>query len=225
MSGYGQFCAIARALEVLDERWTLLIVREFLLGATSFTDIRRGLPRIPRGTLSTRLRHLRVAGIVEPHEGGYRLTEAGTSLAPILREMARWATFSGSANLSDDNLDTVALTWDIQRRVDVTALPGQKVVVAIEFTDRPVADRYFWLHLARTDINLCREDTGAPVDVWITAPTEDLTRWWLGQLSWAQFLRRPGVTIHGNRALQRGMPRWFRRYVFTPDVLNETTGS
>ena len=51
VSGYGQFCAVARALDVLGERWTLLIVRELLLGATTFTDIRRGLPRIPRATL------------------------------------------------------------------------------------------------------------------------------------------------------------------------------
>ena len=51
MNGYGQFCAVARALELLGERWTLLIVRELLLGASSFTDIRRGLPRIPRATL------------------------------------------------------------------------------------------------------------------------------------------------------------------------------
>jgi DNA-binding HxlR family transcriptional regulator len=52
MSGYGQFCAVARALEVLGERWTLLVVRELLLGARTFTDIRHGIPRIPRATRS-----------------------------------------------------------------------------------------------------------------------------------------------------------------------------
>lgn len=56
MTGYGQFCAVARALDVLGERWALPVVRELLLGASTFTETRRGLPRIPRATLSARLR-------------------------------------------------------------------------------------------------------------------------------------------------------------------------
>jgi len=214
MNGYGQFCAVARALEVLGERWTLLIVRELLPGATTFTDIRRGLPRIPRATLSSRLRGLRVAGIIEIVATGYRLTETGAALTPVVRELARWATVTNGAALSDDNLDTAALTWDMQRRIDTTALPEHTVVLAIEFTDRAAPDRNFWLHLSRTDVNLCREDTGAPVDVWLAAPTAEVTRWWLGDLSWAQLLRHPDVAVHGDRALQRQMHRWFLRYVF-----------
>src|SRR5215472_17229119 len=111
MMGYGQFCAVARALDVLGERWALLVVRELLLGASSFTEIRRGLPRIPRATLSARLRSLRAAGIVS----GYRLTSAGTALGPVVQELARWAMTTESAALTDDDLDTSALTWDMRR--------------------------------------------------------------------------------------------------------------
>jgi DNA-binding HxlR family transcriptional regulator len=223
MGGYGQFCAVARALDVLGERWTLLIVRELLLGTRTFTDIRRGLPRIPRATLSARLRGLRAAGIVEAAAGGeYQLTEAGAALFPVVRELARWATVTDSAALSRDDLDTAALTWDMQRRVDTAALPERTVVLAIEFTDRPAADRNFWLHLSRTDVNLCRADTGAPVDLWLTAPTAETTRWWLGHLTWAQLLRTAGVRVHGDRVLQRRMHHWFQRYVFTPDALDQT---
>jgi DNA-binding HxlR family transcriptional regulator len=216
VSGYGQFCAVARALEVLGERWTLLIVRELLLGASTFTDLRRGLPRIPRATLSVRLRALRAAGIVDD---GYRLTEAGTALAPVVRELARWAVATESAALTEGDLDTAALTWDIQRRIDTNALPEQTVVLAIEFTDRTAPDNRYWLHLSRTSVNLCRQDTGAPVDVWLTTPTLAATRWWLGELSWAELLRQPGVRVYGDRALQRQMHHWFQRYVFTPDAL------
>jgi DNA-binding HxlR family transcriptional regulator len=216
MNGYGQFCAVARALDVVGERWTLLIVRELLLGASSFSDIRRGLPRIPRATLSARLRTLRAAGLVED---GYQLTETGTALAPVVRELARWAVATDSAALSEDDLDTAALTWDIQRRIDSSALPERTVVLAIDFTDRPEIDRNYWLHLAQTSVNLCRQDTGAPVDVWLTTTTLAATRWWLGQLSWTQLLRHPGVRVHGDRNLQRQMHRWFQRYAFTPEVL------
>ena len=217
MTGYGQFCAVARALEVLGERWTLLVVRELLLGAASFTDIRRGLPRIPPATLSARLRTLRAAGIVDD---GYRLTETGTALAPVIRELARWAVDTDAAALTGDHLDTAALTWDIQRRVNTAALPDRTVVLAINFTDRTPPDDKFWLHLSRTNVNLCREDTGAPVDIWLTTPTDAATRWWLGEQSWPQLLRHPGVEVHGARDLRREIRHWFHRYVFTPDVLS-----
>jgi DNA-binding HxlR family transcriptional regulator len=219
MTGYGQFCAVARALEVLGERWTLLIVRELMLGATTFTDIRRGLPRIPRATLSSRLRGLEKRGIVEIIPGGpYRLTESGTALAPVMRELARWATVNDRAALTDHNLDTAALTWDMRRRINTTVLPARTVVVALDFTDRNPTDRYFWLHLSRNEVNLCREDTGAPVDLWLTAPTEPVTRWWLGQITWTHLLLFPGVGIHGDRTLIRQMQHWFERYLFTPDA-------
>jgi DNA-binding HxlR family transcriptional regulator len=207
---------VARALEVLGERWTLLIVRELMLGASTFTDIRRGLPRIPRATLSTRLRALRAAGVIDDD---YQLTEAGIALAPVVRELARWAVVTDSAALTEDDLDTAALTWDMQRRVDADALPERTVVLALEFTDRTATDRNFWLHLSRTSVNLCRQDTGAPVDVWLTATTAAASNWWLGHLSWAQLLRQPGVRVHGDRALQRQMHRWFKRYLFTPEAL------
>ena len=219
MDRYGQFCAVARALEVLGERWTLLVVRELMMGTTTFSDIRRGLPRIPRATLSSRLRRLRAAGVVVLDEDGYRLSESGAALAPVVREVARWATVTDAAALTEGDLDTAALTWDMQRRVDTAALPARTVVLAIEFTDRPPRDRCFWLHLARTGVNLCRDDTGAPVDVWLTGQTETVTRWWLGQLSWPELLRVDGVTVHGDAGLRRQIDRWFLRYAFTPDAL------
>lgn len=214
MNGYGQFCAVARALDVVGERWTLLIVREMLSGPVTFGDIRRGIPRIPRATLTSRLRTLRAAGLVDATDRGYQLTDSGLGLAPIVRELARWGMVTESAALSEDDLDTVALTWDMQRRVDVNALPEHTVVLALEFTDRPPHDRYFWLHLSRTNVNLCRQDTGAPVDLWLKAPTAEVTHWWLGDLSWSQLLQHPEVTVHGDRALQRRMHRWFLRYAF-----------
>lgn len=218
VAGYGQFCAVARALEVLGERWALLVARELLLGSSTFTEIRQGLPRIPRATLSSRLRSLGTAGIVELANDKYQLTESGQALAPVMRELARWATATESAALSEGDLDTAALMWDIRRRIDSAALPERTVVLAIEFTDR-AADRNFWLHLSRAEVNLCRQDTGAPVDVWLAAPTAETTRWWLGQQSWAQFLSHPAVSVHGDRLLQRQMQHWFLRYVFTPDAL------
>lgn len=85
MTTYGQFCSFARSLDLLGERWTLLIVRELLSGSTRFNDIRRGIPRISRTMLSARLRDLVDSGVVARGAGRngptYELTREGQELA------------------------------------------------------------------------------------------------------------------------------------------------
>jgi DNA-binding HxlR family transcriptional regulator len=92
---YRHFCMTARALEVVGERWTLLIVRDLLLGARRFTDLARSLNDITPTRLTIRLRQLEAAGIVlrEPLAGRevrYRLTEAGLGLAPVIDALTLW---------------------------------------------------------------------------------------------------------------------------------------
>jgi DNA-binding HxlR family transcriptional regulator len=94
---YGEFCPLARALDLVGERWTMLIVRELALGPRRFTDLRGGLPGIATNLLAERLRSLEEAGVldrlevVRPLPGVlYRLTERGEALKPILRDLARW---------------------------------------------------------------------------------------------------------------------------------------
>ena len=94
MGGYGQFCSIARALELLGERWTLLVVRELLCGSRRFGELRCGVPRISRTMLSARLRSLVDAGVVDRGGGAvgpsYALTEAGAELAPLVGQLGAW---------------------------------------------------------------------------------------------------------------------------------------
>jgi DNA-binding HxlR family transcriptional regulator/putative sterol carrier protein len=95
---YDQFCALARALDVIGERWTLLIVRELLLGPKRFTDLQVGLPGIPTNLLIRRLRQLEEAGIlargVLPPPAAssvYQLTEHGRRLEPAILALVRWS--------------------------------------------------------------------------------------------------------------------------------------
>src|SRR5271165_6296940 len=94
MKGYGQFCSIASALDLLGERWTLLIVRELLCGSRRFGDVRRGIPRVSRTMLSARLRELADAGVIKKREGddgpSYELTDAGRELSGVVRELGTW---------------------------------------------------------------------------------------------------------------------------------------
>lgn len=97
MRSYGQFCGLARALDRVGQRWTLLIVRELLLGPKRFTDLREGLPGVATNLLTDRLRQLREDGLVRQRElpppsssTAYELTEEGESLRPVVEELIRW---------------------------------------------------------------------------------------------------------------------------------------
>ena len=94
---YGQFCGVTRALEIVGERWALLIIRDLLVSPKRFTDLRQGLPRIPTNILSTRLKELEEAGVVRrrvlPRPSGavvYELTDYGQELDEIVMALGRW---------------------------------------------------------------------------------------------------------------------------------------
>ncbi|GIG66812.1 winged helix-turn-helix transcriptional regulator [Phytomonospora endophytica] len=98
---YGQFCGLAHALELVGERWALLIVRDLLVGPRRFSDLRRGLPKIPTNILSARLKELEANGIatrrVLPRPASavvYELTEYGAELEPVVLTLGRWGARS-----------------------------------------------------------------------------------------------------------------------------------
>lgn len=98
---YGQFCGLARALEIVGERWALLIVRDLLVGPRRYTDLRNGLPRIPTNILAARLKEMEKAGVVHrrllPRPAGsivYELTEYGRGLEEAVLSLGRWGARS-----------------------------------------------------------------------------------------------------------------------------------
>jgi DNA-binding HxlR family transcriptional regulator len=107
---YGQFCGLARALELVGERWGLLVVRDLILGPKRFTDLRRGLPAIPTNVLAARLKDLERAGVarrrVLPRPSGavvYELTEYGRELDDIVKRLGRW----GARSLGEPRPDEI----------------------------------------------------------------------------------------------------------------------
>ena len=98
---YGDACGIARALDVLGERWALMIVRELLLGPKRFTDLKAGLPHVSPNVLAQRLRDLEAIGVVRHHKlpppaasQVYELTDWGTQLESVIMALGRWAARS-----------------------------------------------------------------------------------------------------------------------------------
>src|SRR3954465_4548272 len=106
---YGQFCGVARALDMVGERWALLIVRDLLMGPKRFTDLRRGLPRIPTNVLTARLQELEEAGVVRrrilPRPASsvvYELTEYGGEWGESVLLLGRWGAQSLGERRSDE---------------------------------------------------------------------------------------------------------------------------
>jgi DNA-binding HxlR family transcriptional regulator len=218
MKSYGQFCSVARALDLLGERWTLLIVRELLSGSCRFGEVRRGIPRISRTMLSARFRELVDAGVIErrPANGAaaqYRLTPAGLELAGVVRELGTWGQRWLPRELRPSELDPHALLWDIQRRVRRDALPDKPLVVRFELSDvRGSANRSYLL-LRRSEVSLCTFNPGFPEDLCVRADRRTLAAWWRGDLTLRQALG-VGLALEGRRETVRAFPSWFERYVF-----------
>ncbi len=135
--GYGQFCPVALAAEILAERWMPLVVRELLCGSVRFNDLQRGVPRMSSALLAHRLKQLQFGGIVERRRGKgrgfeYHLTPAGRELFPVIEKMGLWAQRWLRHDLVNAaNLDPDLLMWDIRRNVVRKATPRHGRYVAI----------------------------------------------------------------------------------------------
>ncbi|MBN8940915.1 MAG: helix-turn-helix transcriptional regulator [Rhizobiales bacterium] len=213
MPGYGQFCSVARAHEVLGGRWTLLVVRELLCGSRRFNDIRRGIPRISRTILSERLQALIQVGAVARVDGAhgpeYVLTEAGRELADLVVSLASWGQKWLPRRPADEDLDLEPLLVDMQRRVRFEALPSEPLVLRFEI------DRHSprFMLLKASEASLCTQNPGFPEPLRIRSPLPALVAWWRGDVGFAM-AQRMGLVTEGPRPLARAFPDWFERYQF-----------
>ncbi|MDI9914701.1 helix-turn-helix domain-containing protein [Rhodococcus sp. IEGM 1379] len=216
-SSYHQFCPVAKAMELLDERWTLLLLRELMMGSEHFNDLRRGLPRMSPTLLSRRLHQLTVAGIVERNDSNgaiaYRLTDAGRELRPVVEALGIWGT-RWIGELGDGDLDPKLLLWDMHRRVDHSVVPDGKAVVHFVFSGVPGHSRNWWLVINSGEVDVCDNDPGFDVTVSISAGLRPMTEVWRGNLTWADAVRSGDITISGPAPLRRDLPAWFELSTF-----------
>jgi DNA-binding HxlR family transcriptional regulator len=219
MRGYAQYCPIAKASEILGDRWTLLIVREMLGGARGFNELQRGLPGISRSVLTDRLRSLERAEIVERRTGpkgrtlGYGLTLAGRDLEPVVQAIGEWGATWSFTEPRPDELDPDLLIVWMARHVDRDQLPADRTVVRFDF--RSPAKRY-WMVLEPHDVSVCLQHPGFDVDLQVTVDTASLYRVYLGRADLGGALRARKLTLSGPRALQRAFGRWFAWSAFAP---------
>jgi DNA-binding HxlR family transcriptional regulator len=178
-SSYYQFCPVAKAMELLDERWTMLIVRELVTGSQHFNELRRGVPRMSPTLLSKRLSQLVRAGIAERHDDNgdvrYTLTTAGRELQPVVEALGIWGT-RWIGDIGDEDLDPKLLLWDMHRNIDHHAVPAGRTTIHFAFPDTPAHSRNWWLVITAGQADVCDADPGFPVAItWSRSGAATLT--------------------------------------------------
>lgn len=208
-TGYGQFCPVAKASEILTKRWTPLILRELVSGSTRFNEIHRGVPLMSRALLSQRLRELVGWGVIaRDDDGAYRLTEAGAELKPVIIAMGVWGRRWVESDLRGPDWDAGVLMWDMRRRIDTDALPEGRTVLQFEYRDAPKEMRWWWLLIENGSVDLCVSDPGFEVDLFIITEVRIMGPIWIGQRQLEPAIRQGDVVLHGRTDLSRSIGDW-----------------
>jgi DNA-binding HxlR family transcriptional regulator len=217
MRTYGQYCPIARASELLAERWSIIILRNILIGCRTFNEIADGAPGLSRGLLSKRLRELERAGVIEiqakPDGPGstYEPTQAGRELAGVMVALHDWG--SKWAELKPEHAHPGVVLWAwVTFWLDRERLPRRRVVVRFDYPTLPRPIPRGWLLIERGDAELCLKHPGGEENL-IVVINEPLVfaRWHMGKIEWSDALRSGAIEVIGSRNLARALPTWNRR--------------
>lgn len=220
--GYGQFCPVAMAAEILCTRWTTLVIRELLCGTTHFNDLRRGLPRMSPALLSKRLKELERAGIIHATRtanGGteYRLTEAGEDLRPLILGIGFWGQRWIESRLSLKNLDPSLLMWDIRRHLSPEPLPPRRCTIQFRYPELQPAQQNWWLVVDKGAVDLCGFDPGFEIDLLVTSSLRSMTAIWMGMTVVRKEIEAGRVEIDGDPRIAQAMQQWLGLSTFAPE--------
>ena len=217
---YGQFCPVAKAAEVLGERWTILIIREFLLGCTRFSDLQRGLSQISPSLLTKRLQQLQDCGLVirknlpEQRRTEYYLSPAGNELKPMILTLGKWGMKWARGQMSDDELDVELLMHDFRRRIDRTQIPGGRAVIQFVFPGLAKFEHWWIVFEGEKESELCTENPGKPVDIQIRTDLRTMTEIWAGDTLIREAKKDGRLRLSGDPFLVRTLSTWLRIGMF-----------
>ena len=212
-SGYGQFCPVSMASEILCSRWTTLVVRELLCGSTRFNDLRRGLPRMSPTLLSKRLKELQAAGVITVARKAngsveYHLSDSGEELRPLIMGLGIWAQRWMDSRLSLKNLDPSLLMWDMRRSLVVKLLPDRMCTIQFLYSELPAAQQSWWLVVDGGSVDLCNFDPGHELDLCVKSSLRSMTAIWMGLTTIKTEIESGQLEVDGDPALARSIQQW-----------------
>jgi DNA-binding HxlR family transcriptional regulator len=220
MKSYGQFCPIAKAAELFCERWTALILRDLVSGATRFAQLRRGVPLASPALLSRRLKELEQEGVIERRRSKtgrtwtYHLTPAGTEFAPLLEALGTWGMRWSRRQLAKHETSLPLLMWALELEVNPSAFGERRCVVKLTFNDEPEATRNWWFLNEHGHVELCVRDPGFDVDLYLRATLTDMIYIYRGDLPLVRALAQGRLEAHGVAWARRALSSWLGRSRF-----------
>lgn len=214
MNESGSLCPSIKAADIIGDKWILLILREMFLGGTRYNDFQRALPRISPTILSKRLKQLEANGlIIKKTTAGqktseYRLTKCGRELAPLTDQMAKWGLRWARRRLSEEDFEIGSFMWDFHRTLKIDELPDGEVVFCVNFPDQS-ENKIWWVVVNDKIVDLCTEDPGKDVDLFITGSLTDLIEVWMGDVEISAASKSGSVILTGASYLTKSAPQWF----------------
>ncbi len=213
---YGQMCPIAKAAEVLGERWTILIIRELLLDNSRYSGLQQALSQISPTLLTKRLKQLQACGLVTKkiapgqRRADYRLAPAGRELKSVVMGLGVWGMRWARGQMRADELDVQMLMTDLSRRIDTTELPKRRTVVEFNFAGLPKFTRWWIVIEEDGERELCVDHPGHPTDIEIRTDLRTLAEFWTGDTDFRIAQKEGRLRLSGNPALVRSVSTWLR---------------
>lgn len=224
---YSQFCPIAKAAEVLGDRWTFLVAREILMGASRFSELQRGLGSISTAVLTERLKSMAENGLIVRRKltgkrgFEYFPTPACKELLPIIVSLGEWGMRWAKDNLVDEDYDVELLMLYLERSIARDMLPGPQTILQFEFSDLKTM-RLWWLVVTENHIEVCEKNPGYDIDVYFNSTVRTMTDVWLGHRTYRDAIRSDELTIVGENALTKTVSKWLTCNLFSADVAQES---
>jgi DNA-binding HxlR family transcriptional regulator len=217
---YGQFCPIAKASEIIGEKWTILIVREIMMGGSRFSDLQRGLGTISPTLLTRRLTDLEARGMIikkkiQGRRGfEYFPTESCKELKPILLSLGNWGMRWARSHLTAKDYDVELLMLYLQRSILPEKLPGVETVIRFAFTDM-TEKAHWWIVVRHGDVDICDQDPGKDVDLFFTTTVRTMVDIWTGIITYRKAVASDNLSIIGPTGLTNNVTTWMSNSIFT----------
>jgi len=216
---YNQFCPIAKASEILGERWNILILREILNGARRFSILQRGLGDISPALLSKRLKsleeqHMLIRRRIPGQKGfEYFPTEACEALLPVLFAVGEWGILWARSTMLDQDFDAELLMLYLERSIDREKIKGAETIIKFRFTDLAEQPDW-WMVVNQERSEVCLRDPGRDVDVYFRCAVRTLSEVWMGDRTYREAIKCGDLAIEGDAALTRNVTTWLRPGAF-----------
>lgn len=214
MRSYSQFCPISKAAEIFCERWTPIILRDLSTGACRFSELQRGAPLMSPTLLSRRLKQLEAEGVVarQPAREGrghiYVLTPKGAEFVPLVEALGIWGRRWSRRDLSKGEIDLGLALWALERGVDPSAFGARRTTVELTLPDQPKAKRNWWFVNQNAACELCVDNPGHEIDLYLSASLPDVIHLLRGDVALRRALDGGRLEAHGGRAIRARLGAW-----------------